>query len=176
MASVSYVAFLEQADDGVGVVFPDLDGCVSWGRDGEEAVRNAQDALALHLAGMAADGAAFPAPRAIADLAPLMREQFGHADVPAICALISAGAPDQSVQATFQTSKLLMDRADRYAEAHGLSRSAVLNLALSRLLRGDAPRESSPASGPRKPFSPNVGDEVKAPGFQREAWRGMKGR
>jgi predicted RNase H-like HicB family nuclease len=46
---------------GYGVYFPDLPGCVSAGDTIEEAARNAEEALSLHLRGIGEDGAEIPA-------------------------------------------------------------------------------------------------------------------
>ncbi|MDR0520164.1 MAG: type II toxin-antitoxin system HicB family antitoxin [Clostridiales Family XIII bacterium] len=56
-----YIALFEYEDGaaGVGVVFPDLPGCISYGEDFDAAYRNAHEALSLY-----ADGeGALPAPR-----------------------------------------------------------------------------------------------------------------
>ena len=58
-------------DATLGVVFPELPGCVSAGDDVDDAVRMAHEALALHLTGMNADGEALP--EAMAHDAPLPR-------------------------------------------------------------------------------------------------------
>jgi predicted RNase H-like HicB family nuclease len=49
-------------DISLGVVFPELPGCVSAGEGAEDAIRMAHQALALHLSGMLIDGEALPAP------------------------------------------------------------------------------------------------------------------
>ena len=62
-----YVAVVEASalkDGGYSVFFPDLDGCTSGGDTLEEAVRNAEEALALHLEGMISQGEAIPLPSA----------------------------------------------------------------------------------------------------------------
>ena len=52
-----YIALLhKEADSDYGVSFPDLPGCVTAGKTLDEARANAEEALALHLAGMAEDG------------------------------------------------------------------------------------------------------------------------
>jgi predicted RNase H-like HicB family nuclease len=53
---------VKDAPDSVtlGVVFPELPGCISAGDDLDDAVRMAHEALALHLEGMIADGEALP--------------------------------------------------------------------------------------------------------------------
>ncbi len=48
---LKYIALFETdaEADGVGVIFPDLPGCFSSGKDYEEAVKNAHEALADYL-------------------------------------------------------------------------------------------------------------------------------
>jgi len=59
-----YVALIHK-DDGTsyGVSFPDVPGCISAGDTVEEAIENAAEALAGHLALMRADGDPVPVPR-----------------------------------------------------------------------------------------------------------------
>ena len=58
----------EKGVDGIGVVFPDLPGCVSHGRDEEDALRMGREALSLHLWGMEQDGDVIPDPTPIYEL------------------------------------------------------------------------------------------------------------
>lgn len=62
MEKVTYLAVFEPSDDGYGVHFPDLPGCISFGSTFDEAIRAAVDALGLHLYGMEKDGDQIPAP------------------------------------------------------------------------------------------------------------------
>ncbi len=62
MSQVYYPAIIERAEDGFSVYFPDLPGCVSAGATIQEAARNAEEALSLHLLGMVEDGDMIPAP------------------------------------------------------------------------------------------------------------------
>ena len=59
-----YIALVHK-DEGTsyGVSFPDVPGCVSAGDTFEQAVANAAEALAGHLALMQADGDPIPTPR-----------------------------------------------------------------------------------------------------------------
>jgi predicted RNase H-like HicB family nuclease len=61
-----YVALVHK-DEGTsyGVSFPDVPGCVSAGDTMEEALANAAEALAGHLALMRADGDPIPRPRGL---------------------------------------------------------------------------------------------------------------
>lgn len=57
-----YPAVFEYAADGISIEFPDLPGCLPCGMTTEEAVKNAKEALALHLYGMEQDGESIPEP------------------------------------------------------------------------------------------------------------------
>lgn len=62
MRKLTYLAVLEPSSDGYGVYFPDLPGCISFGKDIEEAQQMAREALELHIYGMEKDGDSLPAP------------------------------------------------------------------------------------------------------------------
>jgi predicted RNase H-like HicB family nuclease len=69
MSMPGYLALVHK-DEGTsyGVSFPDVPGCISAGDTFEEAVANAAEALAGHLALTAEDGDAIPAPRSFDEL------------------------------------------------------------------------------------------------------------
>jgi predicted RNase H-like HicB family nuclease len=64
-----YIALVHK-DEGTsyGVSFPDVPGCISAGDTFEDAVRNAAEALAGHLALMKADGDVISPPRSFDQL------------------------------------------------------------------------------------------------------------
>ncbi len=62
MRKVSYPAVFEPSGEGYSVYFPDLPGCISYGNSYEEAQKEAEDALGLHLYGMEKDGDTIPEP------------------------------------------------------------------------------------------------------------------
>jgi predicted RNase H-like HicB family nuclease len=64
-----YIAIFTFADDGVHIVFPDLPGCVSFGKDEDEAVNMAKDVLKLHMYGMEQDGDEIPDASKIKEIA-----------------------------------------------------------------------------------------------------------
>ena len=55
MRKATYLAVFEPTGDGYAVSFPDLPGCISYGSSFEQAQREAEDALGLHLYGMEKD-------------------------------------------------------------------------------------------------------------------------
>ena len=65
-----YVAIVEDAgsDKAIGVWFPDLPGCFSAGDDVDEALRNAEEALALYAEAEAKEGRTLPLPRTLSAL------------------------------------------------------------------------------------------------------------
>ncbi|MDQ0188836.1 type II toxin-antitoxin system HicB family antitoxin [Alicyclobacillus cycloheptanicus] len=60
-----YPAIFIYADDGISIEFPDLPGCLPCGHTTEEAMKNAREAMALHLYGMEEDGDPIPEPTPI---------------------------------------------------------------------------------------------------------------
>ena len=57
-----YIAVI---DKDFGVVFPDFDGCVSVGKDLNDAMNMAQEALEFHVEGMREDGEELPEPKTL---------------------------------------------------------------------------------------------------------------
>lgn len=66
----SYVALLTCEDDGICIEFPDLPGCCPCAEknDTDMALKNAREALGLHIWGMEQDGEELPFPTAITDI------------------------------------------------------------------------------------------------------------
>lgn len=87
---------VKDAPDNValGVVLPELPGCISAGDDHDDAVRMAHEALALHLAGVIADGEELP--RSVAIDAPSPEWLVGNGPV------IEAGRVPVKVEVVFE--------------------------------------------------------------------------
>jgi predicted RNase H-like HicB family nuclease len=69
MRKLFYPAILEKEPGSIyGVTFPDFLGCVSAGDTAEEALVNAHEALAGHVALMVQDGDALPKPTAVEEV------------------------------------------------------------------------------------------------------------
>jgi predicted RNase H-like HicB family nuclease len=115
-----------------GVSFPDFPGCVSAGRDMDEAARMAGQALALHIAGMVEDGELVPAP---SSLEAVRAHEFAQGAM----AFIIVDAPvaaRRAVKVSITVPEDDLDTIDRYAKAHGLARSAFLVQAAKAAMRG----------------------------------------
>lgn len=117
-----YPAVIEAGEPGsnLGVFFPDLPGCVSFGDDEIDAVRNAEEALSLHLRGMVADGDPLPAPSALDKL----HVPRGVKEVTR--QLIRAEVGTRAVRLNISLDEALVSKADRDAAAQGYTRSGYI--------------------------------------------------
>ena len=66
----AFIAVFAFADDAISIEFPDLPGCLRCAEknDTEEALKNAKEAMGLHLYGMEQDGDEIPAPTPINEI------------------------------------------------------------------------------------------------------------
>ena len=66
----TFIAIFEYAKDGINISFPDLPGCYSCANINatEEAIKNAKEALGLHLFGLEQDNETIPLPTPISDI------------------------------------------------------------------------------------------------------------
>ena len=60
---LAYAIVIEWGPNNLSAYVPDLPGCVTTGRTVDEVLTNMQEAIGLHLEGMAEDGEPIPAPR-----------------------------------------------------------------------------------------------------------------
>lgn len=65
-----YPAIFDYDADGISIEFPDLPGCLPCAHSDEEAVKNAQEAMALHLYNMELDKDDIPEPTPVTQLRP----------------------------------------------------------------------------------------------------------
>lgn len=63
-----YIAIFTFEDDGIHVTFPDLAGCVTFGKNEQEAYHMAQEVLKFHLYGMEEDNLEIPVASSIKNL------------------------------------------------------------------------------------------------------------
>lgn len=121
-----YVALLDGHPGAYGVVVPDLPGCSSGGATINEAVANAQEAVALWADEMAAQGGEVPEPRppeavlADAEIAGAIRSGSAIIMVPLIR---ESGRP---ARVNISLDRGLLDAIDEAAAARKLTRSAFL--------------------------------------------------
>jgi predicted RNase H-like HicB family nuclease len=123
-----YIALIHKdADSDYGVSFPDLPGCVTAGVDLDDARRMAEEALALHLEGMEEDGDPIPEP---SSLEAVMTDQENRTGVAILVTALQKASRTVRVNVTVPEDDL--ERIDRFANEHGMTRSGFLLHAAKR--------------------------------------------
>jgi predicted RNase H-like HicB family nuclease len=122
----SYIGLIRKdADSDFGVDFPDFPGCVSAGATLDEARRMAQEALELHVSGMAEDGEELPAPSSLEAI--MADPENGDA----VAFLVTLREPaDRTVRVNITLPERLLRRIDERAT----NRSAFLARAAEKAL------------------------------------------
>lgn len=132
----SYIALIHKdPDSAYGVSFPDLPGCVTAGDTIADARTAAEEALGLHLMGLAEDDEAAPEPSSL-DAIMTVRENRD-----AVAALIPGPkgvAKAIRISVTFPED--VLGDVDRFAEAHGFTRSGFLQAAAKRAMEEERAR------------------------------------
>lgn len=124
-----YVALIHKdADSDFGVSFPDFPGCVTAGSSLGEAASMAAEALTGHIEFMVDEGIAIPEPT---DLDSIMQDPDNRTGVPT---LVGVSARAKAVRVNITMPQDVLEQIDRYAEAHGLSRSGFLTKAAKRAM------------------------------------------
>jgi len=119
-------------EDGISIIFPDLDGCVSFGENEQKAFHNAKEALTLHLYGMEQDNDPIPESTMIKDVELNENEQavFIEAFMPAF----RAKQANKFVKKTLTIPEWL----NIVAEKNGVNFSQLLQSAIKQHLKIEA--------------------------------------
>lgn len=126
----SYIGLIHKdADSDFGVSFPDFPGVATAGTSLDDARHMAEEALALHIEGMAEDGEAIPEP---ASLDQVMKDVTNRDGVAILVAVKTEAAKAIRVNVTLPED--ILERIDRLASSRGLTRSAFLAMAAKREL------------------------------------------
>jgi predicted RNase H-like HicB family nuclease len=128
-----YIAVIHKENDSdYGVSFPDLPGCFTAGSTLDEARAMAVEVLALHLEGMSEKKEPVPEPSSLEEVMANAVNRDGVAilvpapDRPAKTVRVNITLPEEALQAI-----------DRFAEAHGFTRSGFLTAAARRAMAED---------------------------------------
>lgn len=119
----------KQPDSDFGVSFPDFPGVATAGTTLDDARAMAEEALAFHIEGLAADGEAVPEPSSLEEV---MAEQENRDGVAILVAVRSEVAKAVRVNVTLPGD--ILAQIDRFAEAHGYTRSGFLTHAAKRAM------------------------------------------
>jgi predicted RNase H-like HicB family nuclease len=136
-----YIALIHKdAESDYGVSFPDLPGCVTAGVDLDDARRMAEEALALHLAGMAEDEEPIPEP---SSLEAVMADRENRDAVAILVRAPPARAKAVRVNMTIPEDEL--GQIDEFAAEHGYTRSGFLLHAAKKAITEAPARETNTA-------------------------------
>ena len=134
MRSLTYLAAFEPGDNendkSYSVFFPDLPGCVSVGDNFEDARRNAEEALGLHIYGMEKDGDTIPSPSEFNQIAREDVEGCVICPIVVYPDIVKNEADSRAVKTNTTIPSWLKD----LAEARGINYSQVLQTALIEIL------------------------------------------
>jgi predicted RNase H-like HicB family nuclease len=130
----SYIGLIHKdADSDFGVSFPDFPGVITAGTTLDDARAMAEEALTLHIEGLAEDGEAIPEPSA---LEAIMSDPENRTGV-AILVSVKTEQP-KAIRVNVTLPGDVLDQIDKYAEAHGFTRSGLLTQAAKKLMAGAA--------------------------------------
>src|SRR6185437_2908040 len=126
----SYIGLIhKEADSDFGVSFPDFPGAITAGKTLDDARAMAEEALALHVEGLTEDGEALPEPSTLEEV---MSDPDNRTGV-AILVSIKTEQP-KAVRVNVTLPEDVLEQIDRYAEAHGFTRSGLLAQAAKKLM------------------------------------------
>jgi predicted RNase H-like HicB family nuclease len=123
----------KEAQSDFGVSFPDFPGVVTAGTTLDDARAMAEEALAFHIEGMVADNEAIPEPSSLEEV---MADPQNHDGV-AILVAVKTEAP-KAVRVNVTLPEDVLEQIDRYAEAHGFTRSGFLAQAAKQAMKLEA--------------------------------------
>jgi predicted RNase H-like HicB family nuclease len=119
----NYIAIVhKEAKSDFGVSFPDFPGCVTAGKNIDEAKDMAQEALTLHIQGMLEDGDQFPDPSRLEEI-------MGDPDYANAIAYLVVSIPDtkpRTVRVNVTVPEMTLKQIDAAAKKRGMSRSSFL--------------------------------------------------
>jgi predicted RNase H-like HicB family nuclease len=126
----NYIGLIHKdADTNFGVSFPDFPGVVTAGTTLDDARAVAEEALTFHIEGLVEDGEAIPEPSALEEVMSDPDNQSGVA----ILVSVKNDQP-KVVRVNVTLPGDVLDQIDKYAEAHGYTRSGFLTQAAKKLM------------------------------------------
>ena len=119
----NYIAIVhKEAKSDFGVSFPDFPGCITAGKNIDEAKDMAQEALTLHIQGMLEDGEQLPNPSRLEEI-------MSDPDYVNAIAFLVVSVPDakpRTVRVNVTVPEMTLKQIDAAAKKRGMSRSSFL--------------------------------------------------
>ena len=119
----NYIAIVHKdPDSDFGVSFPDFPGCITAGRNIDEAKDMAQEAITLHIQGLLEDGGKLPSPSKLEEI-------MADGDSSDAIAYLVVDVPDtkpRTVRVNITLPEMTLKQIDDAAKRRGMSRSSFL--------------------------------------------------
>ena len=119
----NYIAIVhKETKSDFGVSFPDFPGCITAGKNIDEAKDMAQEALTLHIHGMLEDGEQLPDPSRLEEI-------MSDPDYANAIAYLVVSVPDakpRTVRVNVTVPEMILKKIDAAAKKRGMSRSSFL--------------------------------------------------
>ncbi|MFO8163362.1 MAG: type II toxin-antitoxin system HicB family antitoxin [Desulfatiglandales bacterium] len=119
----NYIAIVhKESKTDFGVSLPDFPGCITAGKNIDEAKNMAQEALALHIRGMLEDGEQLPDPSRLEEI-------MSDPDYANAIAYLVVSVPDtrpRTVRVNVTVPEMTLKQIDAAAKKRGMSRSSFL--------------------------------------------------
>lgn len=114
-----FPAILDFADDGISIEFPDLPGCLPCAHTQEEALKNAREAMGLHLYGMEDDNDPIPEPTEISniDIAPNQKAILVDVWMPVVRDRLNNKSVNRTVTVPAWLNRMAMDAKINFSQA-----------------------------------------------------------
>ncbi len=119
----NYIAIVhKETKSDFGVSFPDFPGCVTAGKNIDEAKDMAQEALTLHIRGMLEDGEQLPGPSRLEEI----MSDPDYVDAIAFLVVSVPDAKPRTVRVNVTVPEMTLKQIDAAAKKRGMSRSSFL--------------------------------------------------
>ncbi|HHE74878.1 MAG: CopG family transcriptional regulator [Deltaproteobacteria bacterium] len=119
----NYIAIVhKEPETDFGVSFPDFPGCITAGKNIDEAKDMAQEALTFHIQGMLQDSEQLPGPSKLEEI-------MGEPDYADVVAYLVVSVPDakpRTVRVNVTVPEMTLKQIDDAAKKRGMSRSSFL--------------------------------------------------
>ena len=119
----NYIAIVhKESKSDFGVSFPDFPGCITAGKNIDEAKDMAQEALTLHIKGMLEDGDQLPVPSRLEEI----MNDPNYANSIAYLVVSVPDAKPRTVRVNVIVPEMTLKQIDAAAKKRGMSRSSFL--------------------------------------------------
>jgi len=136
----NYIAIVhKEPKSDFGVSFPDFPGCITAGKNIDEAKDMAQEALTLHIQGMVEDGEQFPDPFKLEEI----MSEPGYSDAAAFLIVSVPDSKPRTVRVNITLPELTLKQIDAAAKKRGMSRSSFLVHAAKNAIQTNRSRASA---------------------------------